>query len=294
MTAVSRDVKRFNCADLNVVGATHFIGKYRSKYGSCIELFIECKGYFRVKSFAQALRHFLFIQPDLLRSISAIQSLQGQNHGDLVSTLVVLGQDVHKVFGTHAVLALVHFTFAVCQIRCDLVSFKQFFDIGIIKGANRLAHPRGFFHHQRRTQQNLEARLNKVQTFFHRSVWRHTKGLLVVPDHGTFGELIFGSTPTTGIQIGFADEPATGFRFVQRLNGHQVLVARDKLLVLEQLERIKATGSQCRGFLHSHFVRGFQRNNGISRSLDVIHPFFTHHVNRSCGHGLFVIGTGCF
>ena len=211
-----------------------------------------------------------------------------------MGTFVVLGQNVHKVLGTHAVLTLVHFTFAICQIRCDLVGFKQFFDIGIIKGANRLAHPRGFFHHQRRTQQDLEARLNKVQAFFHRSIGRHAKGLLVVPDHGTFDKLVFSSSPTTGVEIGLTDEPAPGFGFVQRLNGHQVLVARDKLLVLEQLERIQATGSQGRSFLHSHFVRGFQRSSGISRSLDVIHPFFTHHVNRSCGHGLFVVGTGCF
>ena len=83
-----------------------------------------------------------------------------------MGTLVVLGQYIHQVFGTHAVLALVHFTFAVGKIGRNLVSLKQFFDIWVVKRTNHLAHPRGFFNHQGRTQQHLKARLNKVQPFF--------------------------------------------------------------------------------------------------------------------------------
>ena len=128
-----------------------------------------------------------------------------------MSTLVFLGQNVHKVFGTHAIAALVHFTFAVGKVGCNLVIIKQCLDLRVLKGANGLAHTAGFFHHQWRTQQDLKARLSEVQTFLNGGVGCHAKGLLVVPDDGTFGKVRLLCSPAAGIQIGLTHKPTTNF-----------------------------------------------------------------------------------
>ena len=56
-----------------------------------------------------------------------------------------------------------------------------FFDFGIVKGANRLAHPSGLFDHQGRTEKHLETRLDKIKSLLDGGVRCHTKGLFVVP-----------------------------------------------------------------------------------------------------------------